>query len=1420
MANKKFVIPSLVSIVSVGLVGIFASTMAWLSTKTSIATVDKLDGSSDGAYFAYGNGDKQDDETTADFEEGPYGIETARQLYNLAWLQYLGYFNKIDEETGVYKQYYFELNADIDMTGWVLPPIGTTANPFIGVFDGQGHTISNLVTSNNFTDITNSKKMPSKVRANTSTYVTDNILNDCNIIGMFGVVGALDEDATDETLKYNSSIISLTNYDISGASIKNATSAVLIGVAAGYVNGAMSDVGVVSSSVTSNGATSLVSTYSKFTDVSSYSVVGYCAKEYIGNINGSTVDAYNAVYSNEEYIAQDAGEESGWGGSIDMKTMYNGILGPWQSYSNSADGIPEYPTTATATYDENGQLVGEINYSDYTDIPDQSNVWSSGSYTNLRYYQYEQKDGDYVTSSYTFASRHNSSGTTLDNYLYLYGDTTNLVSNGMDITNTYQDPTVYISKTIENDATYYFRYNSGIAYTTESAYATELVDADGILYFTSGSTKYYLYQNGTSLATTTYSDYASVFDYDADNESYYVEDEGTSYYLSFDNSSYSWVFVTDTVSKYIHSGTNYLTVGSQYYSYYYYTGNTTSGNAPSWTMPNNGYSGTISCEIDSTTYYLYYSSYYGLMLSSYYSTEWDVNDDGTTISYDDYYLIYDSEWTVEQPVARGYKIQDGSSHYLSVSGTSITSTDSASATTWYTTTVSGNTTYYTKIGNQNYYIVYSSSSPYFTLSTNSSGCYYLHNGGLYYKISNKNRYYITYSSGWTYATKSKSLTFEGVYEDAGTIEITVETTECDKTTTVSDTGNYVERTETTTQDASYTTKPTYFPLRQEETDSTPNGIPKDTNTGYVISGANDTTGDIRVSYYNQSKLSYGLDRIYSRDDDGDFFVYNTNTGVDLSDEYETLESSRTSLQTVFDDDANSYVYGLHFVGATIAYGTNQSVYAGKAIINGETYYDYELPKDCIDFNLKEKGYINFLAGTYFSGEDNCFFSLHDIFRNSSNGIATIKEISEIYGSTVEANSYVYKYSDGTYSVAYKYKDGEKVLVSNEAVSYEEGMTTTDLPNDDSYSSTPIFKTSWIKQNTLSQYYAYFFEIPMNDGEYCLSSVASTNGAYLMYLDIGANAKKVNRSQIIEKFYELQSVFSYPKGVGIILAAGNTVSDTNSYCVCLDSGYNGTLALSKVQNGDVEEGRYTGSGDDTGESSLSYKSPSLIVRTEDDGELKEASPTSYTEITTTRLTFYDYGVTDDQLTKIIVTDVNTIVHNSDGTTNETTTRTIKKYKNVVINADGTETMEEDDTLPIYIWYTISGQQVIIDCTNTTKYSQGTDLITYTTSENTTKILSFTTTFPDGSSLAVSFTLAVTASQESAGHYIYTPSGYTVTITLTDTAGSETDITAECQITYVLNNDGTYTYTITVNGTSASGSGDLDTVITITVSETAA
>ena len=122
------------------------TTFCWLS----LANGSRVDfptsfGSAKAIYFESGDGSPAD----------PYLISSPVHLYNLAWLQYLGYFNKNSALTNGRAQSYFKLKNDLVMTGVAIPPIGTAEYPFLGHFDGNGCVVSSLTVSNAFDDLKN-----------------------------------------------------------------------------------------------------------------------------------------------------------------------------------------------------------------------------------------------------------------------------------------------------------------------------------------------------------------------------------------------------------------------------------------------------------------------------------------------------------------------------------------------------------------------------------------------------------------------------------------------------------------------------------------------------------------------------------------------------------------------------------------------------------------------------------------------------------------------------------------------------------------------------------------------------------------------------------------------------------------------------------------------------------------------------------------------------------------------------------------------------------------------------------------------------------------------------------------------------------------------------------------------------------------
>ena len=212
---SKFAFALLLSVTAGSLI---SSTVAWFKFGTDVSFGGNADdkvkvnaGISNG-YFGGGDGSA----------ETPYIISSKTHLYNLAWLQYLGYFDGSSEPKQSL-QPYFKLTNDINMNGITLPPIGTEEYPFLGNFNGQNHTISNLTVSNDYSDFGTAKPV---------TITSADDFNPPEIVGFFGTVGNL----PDQGLTYSSSIISMTNFTLENITVNSETNKTLIGLAAGYVN--------------------------------------------------------------------------------------------------------------------------------------------------------------------------------------------------------------------------------------------------------------------------------------------------------------------------------------------------------------------------------------------------------------------------------------------------------------------------------------------------------------------------------------------------------------------------------------------------------------------------------------------------------------------------------------------------------------------------------------------------------------------------------------------------------------------------------------------------------------------------------------------------------------------------------------------------------------------------------------------------------------------------------------------------------------------------------------------------------------------------------------------------------------------------------------------------------------------------------
>lgn len=275
---------SVVGLVTLGsAIAVSAFTLTWFSNKNYIEK--DITGSVSGAYFAYGDGKSK---------ETAFGINEPRHLYNLAWLQYMGTFNKDEDDDGVVdQQYYFEIDPNIsilNMSGWITPPIGTETYPFVGNFNGNNAVISGLTITSNGDNLTTK---PDKVRTEGFTAPS--------IIGFFGVVGKYSDTSLSYTLETNS----IYNLYLDKITIQNSSSTknVLAGLLAGYVNGYMTECGVYRGKFDFvNGTTNITE---EFSNVSDYSLIG----------------SYDSASYKWVDIPGGGGTDNDFGGSIDFASF-------------------------------------------------------------------------------------------------------------------------------------------------------------------------------------------------------------------------------------------------------------------------------------------------------------------------------------------------------------------------------------------------------------------------------------------------------------------------------------------------------------------------------------------------------------------------------------------------------------------------------------------------------------------------------------------------------------------------------------------------------------------------------------------------------------------------------------------------------------------------------------------------------------------------------------------------------------------------------------------------------------------------------------------------------------------------------------------------------------------------------------------
>lgn len=613
-----------------------------------------------------------------------------------------------------------------------------------------------------------------------------------------------------------------------------------------------------------------------------------------------------------------------------------------------------------------------------------------------------------------------------------------------------------------------------------------------------------------------------------------------SYYLSSYNDSYKYL-TGGRMNVYVFNvGSNYMSVSrtSSGWNYNYSISNVTSLSS-AYNFAYDKSSQTLSTTYSSTTLYLNNNSGSLEISTSSNSTKWTIDETNSvvysTINSKKYYLYYsDSAWTLisEQDEIEYYIFEstyNGQTVYLNYDSTGATDSNLTELGTEYSTATRW-------IDSGSYYYASTSTTAILACNTSYKRLFigtYNSNGDSYYRLNSSNQLVAnnSYYAYWHGASSSENWScWDGTTNSSSAATFTVREESIKNTFDI----NSVRLNISSGLE-------TYYPLAFDDTNT---DDVSSKNTGYVVSGSNSTSSsDIRVSrygfYYNYSTSSRGYNLAnagistssFSSSSDSSLYVRTANattsgstviikdnhyTGANGSKTVEELglkkyNDSRNALYNpnstnnskgIF--DGASYIYGLHFMDASIS--VDNLITVPYALINGTTYTNYQLPRDSIDFNLKKSGYINFFAGTYYP-DNSTFFSLHEIFRDENDKITTIKEIKKIYKntdtSTNRSTPYVYLYDDGSYSST-------------------------------NHGSDALFDLEWITNpSDFINYALYYYEIPVNKGEFALGSVSGKDGAYLIYLDIGASKNSINKVTKNENVTTTTSTYQYPTGVDFI-----------------------------------------------------------------------------------------------------------------------------------------------------------------------------------------------------------------------------------------------------------------------------------------------
>ncbi len=238
------------------------------------------DGSSVASGFDYGNGTKEE----------PYLISTAAELAYLA--------TSVNSGT-TYSGVYFQLTNDIDLADNAWTPIGTHANPFMGVFDGAGHMIAN------------------------ATIIISSYPTTTSTIESYGFFGSIGGSTTVETEIKNIEFTNITATITASGTMSSNNSGIHIGILCGtqYTNSQINNVIVKNSAVN---------------NTNTFTVGSTVVQLFVGGLVGGQVYNSSSETNNDEshiiancYVDVDISLSAGVGNQVARIIQYctGGIVG-------------------------------------------------------------------------------------------------------------------------------------------------------------------------------------------------------------------------------------------------------------------------------------------------------------------------------------------------------------------------------------------------------------------------------------------------------------------------------------------------------------------------------------------------------------------------------------------------------------------------------------------------------------------------------------------------------------------------------------------------------------------------------------------------------------------------------------------------------------------------------------------------------------------------------------------------------------------------------------------------------------------------------------------------------------------------------------------------------------------------------------